>query len=58
MDIRVNDDTIPKNTINKKLKRQYVRNKSHRMKIRDRRQTWLPGSPHKSGNNKEAGRLS
>jgi hypothetical protein len=55
MDIRVNDDTIPKKTINMKLKRQYVRKKSHGRKIRDRRQTWLPGRPHKSGNNKEAG---
>jgi hypothetical protein len=35
MDIRVNDDTIPK-TINMKLKRQYIRKKSHRRKIGDR----------------------
>jgi hypothetical protein len=56
MDIRVDDDTIPKKTIiNMKIKRQYVRKKSHGRKIRDRRQTSLPGSPHKSGNNKEAG---
>jgi hypothetical protein len=55
MDIRVNDDTIPKKTIIMKLKTQYVRKKSHGRKTRDRRQTWLPGSPHKSGNNTEAG---
>jgi hypothetical protein len=52
MDIRMNDDTIPKETINKELKRQHVKKTSHGRKIQDRRQAWLPGSPHKSVNNK------
>jgi hypothetical protein len=67
MDIRVNDDTITKKTVNMKLKRKYpkgrltsrweqhIRKKSHERKICDRRQTWLPGGPHESGNNKEVG---
>jgi hypothetical protein len=55
MDIRVNDDIIPKKTIIMKLKRQYIRKKSQGRKTRDGRQTWLPGRPHKSENNKEAG---
>jgi hypothetical protein len=54
MDIRVNDDTIPKKTINMKLKRkypqgrlisrreQYVRKKSHGRKIWDRREARWP----------------
>jgi hypothetical protein len=54
MDLRVNDDTIPK-IINMKLQRQYVSKKSHGRKIRDRRQNWLPGSPYKSGSDKKAG---
>jgi hypothetical protein len=54
MDIRVNDDTIPK-TVNTKLKSQYIREKSYGRKLRDRRQTSLPGSPHENGNNKEDG---
>jgi hypothetical protein len=45
MDIRVNDDTIPKKTINIKLKRQYVRKKSHGRKIRDRRQDLVARQP-------------
>jgi hypothetical protein len=53
MYIRVNDDTIPKKTMNMKLKRQYTR-KSYMEGKYETGDTLLPGSPHKSRSNKEA----